>query len=172
MKSLIYTFNKSTEHHIKEHLYRVDQDFKPALHTYVDIDNYSQKMAKSAVRLEYFKDEQLIGLMAGYYNKEKQSLFITNFSIEKQYRGQGMELIIELLKLFEARYSEVSPETLKLGQDFGKVLQIDIEGNEKPIKNIHTEVRNDNNSLIFFYKKLGFLEFEKGQDSTYLIRKI
>lgn len=172
MKSLVYSFNKATEQDIKDHLYRVDQDFKPALHTYVDIDKYSQKLAKSAVCLEYFKEEQLIGLMAGYYNAEKQSLFITNFSIEKQYRGQGMELIIELILLFEAKFSEVSPEILTLGQDFGKVLQINLEGTEKPIKYIHTEVRNDNNSLIFFYKKLGFFESEKAKDSTYLIRKI
>lgn len=172
MKSLVYSFNKSTVQDIKDHLYRVDQDFKPALHTYVDIDSYSQKLAKSAVCLEYFKGAELVGLMAGYYNPEKQFLFITNFSIERQFRGQGMELIMELLKLFEAKYSEVSSEILKLGEDFWKVLQINIETNEKPIKNIQTEVRNDNSSLIFFYKKLGFAEFEKGKDSTYLIRKI
>lgn len=172
MNSLIYSFNKSTEKHIKDHLWRVDQSYKPALHTYVDIDIYAQKLTNSAVRLEYFQDKQLVGLMASYYNSEKQFLFITNFSIEKKYRGQGMKLIIELFKFLEGRYSEISPEILKLGQDFAVALQVKIENNKTSIKSIHTEVRNDNNSLIFFYKKLGFLEFEKGQDSTYLIRKI
>jgi len=172
VKDLTYSFNQATEQHIKDHLYRVDQDFKPALHTYVDIDKYSEKLAKSAVCLEYFKDENLIGLMAGYFNNENQFLFITNFSIEKQYRGIGMKLIIELFKFLEGRYSEISPEILKLGQDFAVALQIGIKNNKTPIKSIHTEVRNDNRSLIIFYKKIGFFELEKGETATYLIRKI
>ncbi|MGO3184200.1 MAG: hypothetical protein ACTIJ9_15345 [Aequorivita sp.] len=172
MISLTYSFNKSTEQQIKEHLWRVDKDFKPALHTYVDIDVYAQKLAESSVRLEYYMEEKLIGLMASYYNTEKQFLFITNFSIEKQYRGQGMQLIVELIKFLEGRYSEISPETLNLGLDFAKALCISVEDNKTPIKHIHTEVRNDNQILIFIYKKLGFYETEKGPTSTYLIRKI
>ncbi|WP_084426850.1 WbqC family protein [Aequorivita capsosiphonis] len=167
-----YSFNKSNAQQIQEHLWRVDKDFKPALHTYVDIDTYAQKLADSAVRLEYFVEERLIGLMASYYNTEKQFLFITNFSIERQYRGQGMELIIGLLNYLEDQDSEVSPEIQVLGRDFAKILFHNLEGKKIPISSLHTEVRNANQILIFFYKKLGFYEFKKDQKSTYLIKEI
>ncbi|NGX84747.1 GNAT family N-acetyltransferase [Aequorivita sp. KMM 9714] len=172
MISLTYTFNKSTEQQIKEHLWRVDKDFKPALHTYVDIDSYSKKLANSAVRLEYFNENQLIGLMASYFNLDNKFLFITNFSIEKEYRGQGMNIIVGLIKFLEGKYSEISTETLNMGLDFAKALHIKVESNKTPIKSIHTEVRNDNQILIYVYKKIGFYIKNIGETSTYLIREI
>ncbi|MBB6681545.1 GNAT family N-acetyltransferase [Aequorivita sp. 609] len=172
MISLTYTFNKSTEQQIKEHFWRVDNDFKPALHTYVDIDEYSKKLVDSAIRLEYYNENILIGLMASYFNSESKFLFITNFSIEKEYRGQGVTLIIELIKFLEGRFSEISTETIKLSKDFTKALGINVEANKIPIKSIHTEVRNDNQVLIYVYKKIGFYVKSVGETSTYLIREI
>lgn len=167
-----YSFNKSTAQQIRDHLWRVDEDFKPALHTYVDIDAYAQKLAKSSFRLEYYGEDKLIGLMASYYNPEKQFLFITNFSIERKYRGRGMELIMGLLNYLEDQNSPVSPEILVLARDFAKILFKNLDDKKIPISSIHTEVRNANQKLISFYKKIGFYEFKKDQNSTYLIREI
>lgn len=172
MISLTYTFNQSTEQQIKDHLWRVDKDFKPALHTYVDIGNYSKKLADSAVRLEYFNENQLIGLMASYFNLDNKFLFITNFSIEKEYRGQGINIIVGLIKFLEGRFSEISTDTINLSLDFAKALNIEVEFNKIPIKSIHTEVRNDNQILIYVYKKIGFYVKNIGETSTYLIREI
>ncbi|WP_310993558.1 WbqC family protein [Aequorivita marina] len=167
-----YSFNKSNVQQIQEHLWRVDQDFKPALHTYVDIDAYAQKIADSAVRLEFFVEDKLIGLMASYYNPEKQFLFITNFSIESKYRGHGMDLIIGLLHYLGNQNSTVSPEIEVVAKDFSKVLFDDLKGAKIPISSVRTEVRNANQKLIAFYKKLGFFELKKELQSTYLIKQI
>src|SRR5699024_1711931 len=103
-----YSFNKATEKQIKDHLWRVDTDYKPPLHTYVNIDHYANKLATSAIRLENFDEKKLIGLMAGYYNLENHFIFISNFSMEKDYRGKGMELVIGLLRFLSGDFKNVS----------------------------------------------------------------
>ncbi|HLS31520.1 MAG TPA: hypothetical protein VK021_11740 [Flavobacteriaceae bacterium] len=164
-----YSFNKALEQQIKDHLWRVADDYKPPLHTYVDIDEYAKKLASSAIRLEYFSGENLIGLMAGYYNVEKQFLFITNFSLERVHRGQGMELVVGLLRFLSGDHKNISPEIQKIGSQILTVLAEDTAPRKPVVKTIHTEVRNDNQKLISFYEKLGF-KIDKIQDeSTYLI---
>lgn len=165
----IYSFNKATEQQIKDHLWRVDVDYKPPLHTYVNIDQYAKKLATSAIRLENFNDEKLIGLMAGYYNLENQFIFISNFSIEKNYRGKGMELVTGLLRFLSGDLKNVSPEIQKIGSQIITVLAKDTKPNKSVVKTIHTEVRNDNQKLISFYKNLGFKEAKNQNESTYLI---
>src|SRR5690625_3112026 len=117
-----YSFNKALEQQIKDHLWRVADDYKPPLHTYVDIVEYAKKLASSAIRLEYFSGENLIGLMAGYYNVEKQFLFITNFSLERVHRGQGMELVVGLLRFLSGDHKNISPEIQKIGSQILTVL--------------------------------------------------
>lgn len=167
----IYSFNKATEEQIKDHLWRVDTDYKPPLHTYVDIAQYARKMATSAVRLEYFIGTNLISLMAGYYNPEKHFLYISNFSIEKEYRGKGMELVIELIKFLGKNQNQaiIRPEIKEIGLQFFEVLTKEMALGKPIIKTIQTEVRNDNHKLILFYKKLGFRDVKIENESTYLI---
>ena len=166
-----YSFNKATEQQIEDHLWRVDTDYKPPLHTYVDIPPYARKMATSAVRLENFIGRNLISLMAGYFNPEKRFLFISNFSIEKEYRGKGMELVIGLLSFLSgnADQDSINPEIQEIGIQFLEILAKDTAPRKPSIDSIRTEVRNDNQNLILFYKKLGFKDVEIKNESTYLI---
>lgn len=167
-----YAFNKATEYQIKDHFWRVDGDFKPPLHTYVDIDQYAKKLASSAIRLEYFKGENLIGLMAGYYNIENQFIFISNFSLERAHRGEGMELVMGLLNFLSRDFKNTSPEIQKIGGQILAVLARDTAPKQPVVKSIHTEVRNDNQKLIAFYKKIGFKVAKIQDNSTYLIKDL
>lgn len=174
MKSLIHSFNKSTEQQIKDHFWRVDADFTPPLHTYVDIAQYAQKLATSSVRLEIFIGGNLIGLIAGYYNPEKQFIFGSNFSIEKEYRGKGMELFNVLLSFMGSNQDQVilSPEMKEIGIQFLEALTEDAKPAKLVMKSIHTEVHKTNRKLILYYKRLGFKEVKIINESIYLIKDL
>ena len=174
MKNPTYSFNKATEQQIKDHFWRVDADFSPPLHTYVDISIYAEKLATSSVRLEIFIEANLIGLIAGYYNSDKQFLFGSNFSIEKEYRGKGMELFNVLL-IFMGNNQEqfnLSPEMKEIGIQFLEALKEDAKPAKLVMKSIHTEVHHSNRRLILYYKRLGFKEVETTNESIYLIKEI
>ncbi len=139
-----YSINKSDFIAISEHLYRMDSFFVPKLSSYVSIDIYAEKLANKAERFEAFHSNKLIGLIAGYYNDEKESFYISNFSIEKEFQGQGVSSSL-----------------------FNQITE-----NFKSLKDISLEVKKVNTKAIEFYKKIGFVETKEALDILILLYKI
>lgn len=165
-----YKYNQASLEEIKNHLWRVNTDFKPALSSYVDINTYAEKLKKSAILTGFYNENELIGLVASYFNPDGNYFFITNFSIEKKYRGEGAKLILGIINYL--RGTEISKSVAKpikrIGDDLIKTIENIIK---KPveIKSMHIEVRKENKDAIVFYKKIGFRELQNTDESTYLI---
>ena len=165
-----HQFNKSSFEQIRDHLWRVDEDFIPALHTYIDIDLYAAKLKKSAILLEFYDLKNLVGLMGGYYNPEGKFLFVSNFSIEKKFRGSGMQLVIELISFLSPKNTpEITPEIKEIGNELYTYLTDIYKETPIEIQSVHSEVRNENQALIHFYKSIGFRVTKNKGNSTYLI---
>lgn len=90
MRSFKFEFNKSDFNDINAHLLRCDNLFSPNLSSYVNIEEYALKLYDHARRIEIWKDDILCGLLAFYTNREKQSVYITNLSLEKNLLGLGL----------------------------------------------------------------------------------
>ncbi|WP_271424726.1 hypothetical protein [Aequorivita sinensis] len=171
---LKYAINKATIHQIKDHLIRVDEDFAIPLRTYVDINHYAKKLADRAICVEIFAEEKLVGLLAIYYNVEEKFIFGSNFSIDKEYRGKGLELFKVLLNTVSKsqNLNDMSVEMQQVSNQFIGALSEVAKAEEPIIKSIHTEVHHSNRRLILYYKRLGFKEVETSNESIYLIREI
>lgn len=171
---LKYAINKATKHQIKDHLCRVNEDFSVPLRTYVDINQYAKKLADRAICVEIFANEKLVGLLAIYLNVEEKFIFGSNFSIDKEYRGKGLELFKVLLNTVSKsqNLNDMSIEMQQVSNQFIGALS-EVAKTEEPIlKSIHTEVHHSNRRLIMYYKRLGFKEVETSNESIYLIREI
>ena len=141
---LKYSKNKSNFKDIQEHLKRCDNLFEPNLSSYVDLDKYSIKLAKLAVRYEFFEKTSLIGLIAVYQNLS--DVYISNFSIEKNYLGKGLSKI-----LMDAFILDSTVENLK---------------------RVSLEVNKENKRAINFYTKNGFGVEQKKNDLIILSRTL
>ena len=83
-----FTANKASLSTILRHLVKVDDLFVPTLSSYVNIDLYSKKIFEKADRIEIWKNQELVGLLAFYTNLT--SIFVTNVSLDKIYKVMVM----------------------------------------------------------------------------------
>jgi ribosomal protein S18 acetylase RimI-like enzyme len=142
---IFFRNGSTTRAEILAHLMKCDRDFSPPLHTYVDVEEYSTKIAARAMRFEAWKGETLVGLVAAYLNdREARSGYITNVSVLREFthRGIGTKLVTEALE-----YARVDGfETVSL------------------------EVTGTNVVAIGLYEKLGFARTEGGQGGRVRMR--
>lgn len=87
-----YKYNTASENELYTHLLSVDNDFVVPLSKRVNINEYTKKIFEKAVCLEAWSEQQLIGLVAYYFN-EKQ-FFITNVSVLAMYSKNGIATIL------------------------------------------------------------------------------
>ena len=121
--------------------------FNPPLHTYVDIEAYSHKIADNAITFEAWENNILIGLIAAYFNDLKNKAgFITNVSVLPEYQGKG---IAKKLLVSTLEYGKL------LG--FGK---------------IRLEVNWDNTSALNLYLRTGFSLIEKKETKLIMERAL
>lgn len=125
-----YNINKSTTEQIKEHLDKCSIHFAPALDTYVNINDYSVKIKNKAIRFEAWNNNILVGLIAMYVNPSEGIGFITNVSVDIEYKGHGVAS--DLIKQVKEYASKNGIETIEL------------------------EVYQENTKAINFYHKHGF----------------
>jgi N-acetylglutamate synthase-like GNAT family acetyltransferase len=130
MNNISFKINSSTAEDIKKHLEECSIHFAPALDTYVNIEEYANKIYNKAVRFEAFNDSKLIGLIAMYVDLNKKIGFITNVSVDIEYKGKGVG---------SALISEVKRHAAKHN-----------------IKTIELEVYNENIKAISFYNNHNF----------------
>lgn len=87
---IVYSVNKSESNDIANHLHKVSTLFKVPLCDRVDIDSYSGKLLKYAVRFEAWSGNDLVGLVACYLNTEKKEAFISDVSVESGFQKRGI----------------------------------------------------------------------------------
>ena len=86
-----------------------DVFFVPRLSEQIDLVEYSKKIIKNGVTVEFWEDSILQGCVAGYINNDKTlEAYITFVFVNKKYRKNG--IAAQLLKIF---VSEVEKRNFK-----------------------------------------------------------
>jgi len=94
-ETIEFGLNKASEAQISEHLSRSDADFMPPLSARVKIVDYIKKITRRASRFEAWSGDQLVGLVAAYCNdQEKRIAYITSVSVLREWRGNGIAMIL------------------------------------------------------------------------------
>ena len=81
----------ANEQAILLHLQACDVNFAPPLSAKVNLAEYAAKITTNAVTFEAWNAEELVGVVAAYFNDgAKHKSFITNVSTLKAYGGKGI----------------------------------------------------------------------------------
>lgn len=89
--NIAYSMNRSGVAEIVAHLLHADTSFVPALSSRVDIQAYAHKLHGRAVRFEAWLGQELVGLVAIYYNQsDGGKTFVSNVSVWPECQGQGI----------------------------------------------------------------------------------
>ncbi len=131
-----YLLNKATEKDILAHFNTCDENFLKNLKEKVDLQQYSKKLFEKSTRFEAWQDNKLIGLVAGYFNDQKNAAsFISNVSVSKDKLNKGIA-------------SSLIKNAIEYGRDMSfKILEL--------------EVLSSNNAAIKLYEKFGFVTTEQ-----------
>ncbi len=84
-----YSRNRANSDEILRHLQKCDESFVPPLSERVDLEEYAEKLAFRAHRVEAWSASRLVGLVAIYFNKGRAA-FITNVSVCPDLVRQGL----------------------------------------------------------------------------------
>jgi ribosomal protein S18 acetylase RimI-like enzyme len=115
------------------HLVKCNDNFIPRLSQKIDIPAYSKKIVQNSITFEAWKNDELVGLVAAYFNDKKTSCgFITNVSTVKEYSGKG-----------------VASQLMKMCISYAA---------ENRFTQIALEVFHQNNGAIQLYKKYNFIQ--------------
>jgi ribosomal protein S18 acetylase RimI-like enzyme len=132
-----YLVNKATEKEILAHFNTCDENFLKNLKEKVDLQQYSKKLFEKSIRFEAWQDNKLVGLVAGYFNDQKNTTsFISNVSVNKDKLNQGIA-------------SSLVKNAIEYGRD-------------RSFKILELEVSSSNNAAIKLYEKFGFVTTEQG----------
>ena len=89
--SIEFLLNKASAEQIAEHLLRCDSDFVPPLSGRVEIKDYAEKIATTAIRFEAWPGGALVGLVAAYCNdQDKHIAYITSVSVLRAWMSNGI----------------------------------------------------------------------------------
>src|SRR5436190_21860381 len=90
-ETIIYKTGTASFSAVFTHLAKCNNDFVPPLSNKVDLELYSKKIAENSVTFEAWINDELVGLIAAYFNDLKQETgYITNVSTIKEYSGKGI----------------------------------------------------------------------------------
>jgi len=130
-KTLEFFIDKASEEQIAAHFSACDDSFVPPLGGRVNINDYAQKIAQKAARLEAWAADELVGLVAVYCNDSKGCVaFITSVSVLPTWQGRGIASQLVARCIDYAR-----------GLDFSR---------------IELEVDDHNRAAVCLYEKHGF----------------
>lgn len=85
-----FCVDRSNTLDIARHLTACDSQFIPPLSGRVEIDTYAHKIAARAMRFEAWEQDDLIGLVAAYFNSEQGVAFITSVSVLPSHQNRGI----------------------------------------------------------------------------------
>lgn len=144
-KEYCFSTNKSNLEQISSHLYKCDTQFSPRLSTQVNLDDYAKKIFHNAIRHEAWLDENLIGLIAIYYNIFDQKFgYITNISIQNKHSR-----------------NQIASTLLKTAINDAKA---------NNLKKIELQVHKSNIPALALYKKFSFLKANE-KENILLLKK-
>jgi ribosomal protein S18 acetylase RimI-like enzyme len=137
---IIYKTQTAAFNSVHEHLLKCDADFVPRLSEKTDITLYAEKIAENSVTFEAWIHEELVGLIAAYFNDVNGlSGFITSVSTLKKHAGKG-----------------IASALMKMCVDYAVSHQF---------AEILLEVFKENKAAIQLYKKHNFYQTEIKGDS-------
>jgi ribosomal protein S18 acetylase RimI-like enzyme len=115
--NIVYKIKTAGFNSVQTHLLKCDADFMPRLSLKTDIAVYAEKIAENSVTFEAWINEELVGLIAAYFNDVNGfSGFITNVSTLKQYTGKGIASALVKMCIDYAvnhQFGEISLEVFK-----------------------------------------------------------
>lgn len=86
-----YKTDTASMNDMYRHLVGCNENFEPSLDKKVNIREYSQKIAKLSITFEAWAENNVVGLVAAYFNDEQNRKgYITNVSTLKEYLGKGI----------------------------------------------------------------------------------
>jgi GNAT superfamily N-acetyltransferase len=145
--SFAYYINKSNPDSIKKHLLNCDKFFDPPLSSYVNIDEYSEKLFHRATNFEAWCNDELIGLVSMYCNDLRGKVaYISNVSTEADYQKYG-----------------IASRLLSKAIDYGEKLGF---------LSIRLDVYKRNAKARALYNKLGFEEENSDNQKLTMIKYI
>lgn len=108
------TTDTSTRADIERHLASTDTLFTPPLTERVDVRSYAAKIRERARTVEAWDDEELVGLVAAYFDSGARACFVTNVSVLSTYTGRGVatRLLGELMEM--AKQEGIAAVTLEV----------------------------------------------------------
>ena len=113
--------------------------FEPRLESYVNPEEYVEKILNYAQRFECWNGTSLAGLVAIYANdKDSGASFITMVSVGTQYGGKG-----------------IAGNLIEQAIDFTRA---------KGFRRVRLEVFSANQRAIRLYRRFGFEEVQSGED--------
>jgi ribosomal protein S18 acetylase RimI-like enzyme len=127
-----YSLNRSNPADITTLLFRTDAYFEPTLSSRVEIPEYAQKLYNKAERFEAWMNQELIGLVATYCNRQGgNKTFVSSVSVLPDCQGQGIA-------------KKLMHQCIEHVQDLG-------------FNQIELEVNQRNLAALALYRKLGFI---------------
>lgn len=140
----MHSRNNSGYNHILNHIEANRESIFLGFKEIPDISQLSLKISKFAERFEYWNKNELIGLVACYYNdKETLTGYITIASVASGFRNRGLG-------------GELMIETLQYGSEMG-------------FKRVRLEVYVQNHNALAFYRKSGFVIETQKENSLIMV---
>ena len=143
---LVYRINSASMKDIVMHLGMCNESFFPPLSQRVDVGEYSRKISEKAVTFESWCDQELVGLLAVYFNTQSRSAYITNVSVVDNYMRLG-----------------IASTLLKMCLEHAV---------QKDFHTIRLDVHAENGRALEFYQKHGFMMEQSERNVLQMIRTI
>jgi ribosomal protein S18 acetylase RimI-like enzyme len=90
-ETIIYKQSTASDAEVLAHLFKCDENFIAELSQKTDMPAYSNKIVSNSITFEAWKKEELVALVAAYFNDEgNKKGFITNVSTVKKFSGKGI----------------------------------------------------------------------------------
>lgn len=109
-----------TINNLQQHLIKCANTFIPALDSYVDIEQYSQKIYNNAITFGEFDSSTLVGLVAVYDNFNENTAWITNVSVDPNYLKLGIasKLLQQCIDYFKQKnYNSIMLEVFDINEN-------------------------------------------------------
>ena len=101
---------KIDESMLYDFLVKGDGDFPEPLSNRVDLRDYAKKLYNNAVIIAELRDNQIVGIFAGYINDEiKKEAYVTFVNVLNKYRRNGIakKILLEFIEVVSTHDSDI-----------------------------------------------------------------
>lgn len=109
-----YSINRANQAQIYDFLKENDSAFNPPFSFNVDLKTYSNKLKSNATIYEVWEEDDLVGILASYYNKSDGSAFIPYICVSRIGLGSGLfSFFLSQIDAVNSIYLEVRKNNMK-----------------------------------------------------------